>query len=149
MKPDVTTVLHAATGEPYELDQILESAEADALRCLVRDLVDRLQPGTEPGSGPEWICAEAARQAAHMFGVAPEALRTKDRHRPVSDARAIAQCVARENELTLTAIAAYFGQDHTSVMHSIKKVAASPRLQVASRRISTQISSAFTEEAAS
>lgn len=138
MIPDVIAVIHAATGEPEELEQLLDTVEAEALRGLVQDLAARLAP-VAIASGPDWICAEASRQAAHVFGVSAASLRTKDRHRPVSDARAVAQAVARDLGLTLTVVAGHFGQDHTSVMHSQKKVAASPRLQVAASRISAQI----------
>jgi chromosomal replication initiation ATPase DnaA len=73
----------------------------------LRILADTHDPGGKPA-------------ATMPFGTTREAMLSADRHRAVSDARAVAMTAARRDGMTLTSIAA-FGKDHTSVMHNSRR----------------------------
>jgi chromosomal replication initiation ATPase DnaA len=140
-------LIQAVAGQSDDVEVILEALDESQLRQLALELAGRLCESPVE-SGPDWVCAEATRLAAQAFGVSPEAVVAKNRHRPVADARAVAQAVARESGLTLPAIARYFGQHHASVMHSLEKVSASPRLRVAADRIAAHVADHYVDGAA-
>ena len=89
--------------------------------------------------GPDGICAIAIATAAQSFGTTRDAVLSADRHRAVTDARAVAMTAARRGGLTFPAIASYFGKDHTSVMYAQNKVANNPRLNAVCARIVAQL----------
>ena len=95
--------------------------------------------------GPDGICAIAIASAAQAFGTTPDAVLSADRHRAVTDARAVAMTAARRGGLTLTSIAAAFGKDHTSVMYAQTKVANTPRLNAVCTRVVDQLAAHFAE----
>ena len=103
----------------YTLDQM----SAEQLRSLAIALATQVNAaetatGEVPDVGPDGICAIAVATAAHSFGTTRDAVLSADRHRAVTDARAVAMTAARRGGMTLPAIAAHFGKDHTSVMYA-------------------------------
>ncbi|WP_203338596.1 helix-turn-helix domain-containing protein [Nocardioides limicola] len=122
-----------------DVDQLLGALDAQQLRVLVVELAEQLADHVtvshEFDYSPDQICSAATRLASGVFGVSVEAVRSRDRHRPVTDARAVAQAVARACGLTLSAIGAFFGQHHATVMYAIDKVATTPRLAAAAAQI--------------
>lgn len=128
------------TAVSYTLDQM----NAEQLRSLVIALATQVNAaengtGEVADVGPDGICAIAIATAAQSFGTTRDAVLSADRHRAVTDARAVAMTAARRGGLTLPAIAAYFGKDHTSVMYARNKVANSPRLNAVCARIVDQL----------
>lgn len=85
------------------------------------------------------MCDLAVSQAAAGFGTTPEAILGADRHRTVTDARAVAMTAIRRSGLTLTAIADHFDKDHTSVIHAVRRTEDNPRLLKAATRIGEHI----------
>lgn len=132
-----------AAGDPVDVEKLFHDLDRDQLRDLVVRLVAQLE-ATAPvpinaEHGPERLCAQATQLAAAAFGVSVDAVISRDRHRPVTDARAVAQTVARNCGLTLPSVGSYFGQHHTAVMYAIKKVADTPRLAAAAAQIAEHI----------
>ena len=82
-------------------------------------------------------------RAAQGFETTPEAILGADRHRTVTDARAVAMTAARRSGLTLTAIAEHFDKDHTSVIHAVRRTEDNPRLLNAAIRIGEQITGRY------
>jgi hypothetical protein len=96
--------------------------------------------------GPDGVCAIAIATAAQAFGTTRDAVLSADRHRAVTDARAVAMAAARRRGLTLPAIAAAFGgRDHTTVMYAQRKVANDPRLNAVCTRIVAQLDEHYAE----
>lgn len=96
--------------------------------------------------GPDGVCAIAIATAAQAFGTTRDAVLSADRHRAVTDARAVAMTAARRGGLTLPAIAAAFGgRDHTTVMYAQTKVANDPRLEAVCTRIVAQLEEHYAE----
>lgn len=116
-----------------------------ALTLATRAAHEQAAPGPAD-AGPDGICGIAVDAAARAFGTTPEAVLGSDRHRNVTDARAVAMTAARNNGLTLTVIADYFDKDHTSVMYAGTKVAQNPRLNDSAARIVQTIQQRYTEE---
>ncbi|UUZ59549.1 helix-turn-helix domain-containing protein [Nocardioides sp. B-3] len=98
-----------------------------------------------PDVGPDGVCAIAIASAAQSFGTTPDAVLSADRHRAVTDARAVAMSAARRSGLTLKAIADAFGKDHTSVMYAQTKVANNPRLNAVCSRVVDRLHTRFVE----
>jgi hypothetical protein len=124
----------------YTLDQM----NADQLRSLALALASQVNAaetarGEVADVGPDGLCAIAVASAAQAFGTTRDAVLSADRHRAVTDARAVAMTAARRGGLTLPAIGAYFGKDHTTVMYSLTKVANNPRLEGVCNRIVDQL----------
>ena len=122
----------------------LEQMSADQLRSLALALATQVNAAeTATGEiadvGPDGLCAIAVASAAQAFGTTRDAVLSADRHRAVTDARAVAMTAARRGGLTLPAIGAYFGKDHTTVMYSLTKVANNPRLEAVCNRIVDQL----------
>ena len=64
-------------------------------------------------------------RTAAAFGVKPKDLLGPGRQRTVLMARQVAMYLAREAaKLSLPAVGAAFGRDHTTVMHACRKIAA-------------------------
>ncbi|MEO5665285.1 MAG: helix-turn-helix domain-containing protein [Nocardioides sp.] len=95
--------------------------------------------------GPDGVCAIAIASAAQFFGTNRAAILSADRHRAVTDARAVAMTAARRGGLTLTAIGTAFGKDHTSVMYAQNKVVNNPRLNAVCTHIVNQLDAHFAE----
>ncbi|GAA4127656.1 hypothetical protein GCM10022215_38350 [Nocardioides fonticola] len=126
------------------LSYTLEQMSADQLRSLALALATQVNAvGTANGEvadvGPDGLCAIAVASAAQAFGTTRDAVLSTDRHRAVTDARAVAMTAARRGGLTLPAIGAFFNKDHTTVMYSLTKVANNPRLEAACNRIVDQL----------
>ncbi|MDP3889845.1 helix-turn-helix domain-containing protein [Nocardioides sp.] len=142
--PTAATSFVRATAEG-SADEILAALDESQLRSLAVELAQLLastSPAlhTVPGEPePEQIYGHATRLAAATLGVPPDQLTARVRRRPVADARAVAQTALRRCGLSLPAIGSHFGQHHTTVLHSLSKVEASPRLRAAAEQIAAQL----------
>lgn len=129
-----------ADGNQAALGHTLDQMSNSQLRTLAVGLATHLNAaetatGDVPDVGPEGACAIAVATAAQSFGTTREAVLSADRHRAVTDARAVAMTAARRGGMTLPSIAAYFGKDHTTVMYAQNKVKNNPRLNAVCGRI--------------
>lgn len=143
-----------ANGNQSAVDDTLEQMNTEQLCSLAIALATHVNTtigATENASGevtdvgPDGVCAIAIASAAQSFGTTPDAVLSADRHRAVTDARAVAMTAARRGGLTLTAIAAAFGKDHTSVMYAQTKVANNPRLNAVCTRVVDRLDAHFAE----
>jgi len=143
-----------ANGSQSAVEDTLEQMNAEQLRALAIALATQVNStagATEDASGevvdvgPDGVCAIAVGSAAQSFGTTRDAVLGADRHRAVTDARAVAMTAARRRGLTLTAIAAAFGKDHTSVMYAQNKVTNDPRLNAVCTRVVDQLDAHFAE----
>ena len=128
----------------------LDQMNAGQLRSLALMLAHQVNAAeTAEGDladvGPEGVCAIAVAEAAKAFGTTREAMLSADRHRSVTDARAVAMTAARRTGMTLPAIGAFFGKDHTSVMYAQNKVANNPRLNAVCVRIIDRIDDPYVD----
>ncbi|MDR7254974.1 chromosomal replication initiation ATPase DnaA [Nocardioides sp. BE266] len=133
-----------AKANQSDLERTLNQMNAEQLRSLALALASQINAsegasGEVADVGPDGICAIAIATAAQSFGTTRDAVLSADRHRAVTDARAVAMTAARRGGLTLPAIASYFGKDHTSVMYAQNKVANNPRLNAVCARIVDQL----------
>lgn len=133
-----------ANANQAAVERTLDQMNAEQLRSLAIALATQVNAaetatGEMADVGPDGICAIAIATAAQSFGTTRDAVLSADRHRAVSDARAVAMTAARRGGLTLPAIATYFGKDHTSVMYAQNKVANNPRLNAVCARIVDQL----------
>ncbi|NYI47868.1 hypothetical protein BJ993_005014 [Nocardioides aromaticivorans] len=133
-----------ANANQAAVARTLDQMNAEQLRSLAIALATQVNAaetatGEMADVGPDGICAIAIATAAQSFGTTRDAVLSADRHRAVSDARAVAMTAARRGGLTLPAIASYFGKDHTSVMYAQNKVANNPRLNAVCARIVDQL----------
>ncbi|MBZ5735347.1 chromosomal replication initiator DnaA [Nocardioides sp. TRM66260-LWL] len=122
----------------------LEQMSADQLRSLALALATQVNAaetanGEVADVGPDGLCAIAVASAAQAFGTTRDAVLSTDRHRAVTDARAVAMTAVRRGGLTLPAIGAFFNKDHTTVIYSLTKVANNPRLEAVCNRIVDQL----------
>lgn len=142
------TVLAAAgRGDRSAIAELTAPLDVDQLRSLVVTLavqVDQVMPD-QAASGPAAVCELAINASAPLFGVTPEDVRSPQRSRPVCDARAVAMTAARENGLSLPAIAEEFGKDHGSVIHAVRRTQQRPRLADAAARVTQHVSDRYTE----
>jgi chromosomal replication initiator protein len=94
-------------------------------------LRDKLRPGEQNGStGSSGLTTEAIQYAvAKEWGVTPEGLRSKTRTKALTTPRQVAMFLMRELlSLQLVEIGAAFGgRDHSTVIHSLERVAGSLR----------------------
>ncbi|MEV5003882.1 helix-turn-helix domain-containing protein [Nocardioides sp. LML1-1-1.1] len=133
-----------ANANQAAVERTLDQMNAEQLRSLAIALATQVNAaetatGEMADVGPDGICAIAIATAAQSFGITRDAVLSADRHRAVSDARAVAMTAARRGGLTLPAIATYFGKDHTSVMYAQNKVVNNPRLNAVCARIVDQL----------
>jgi len=133
-----------ADANQSAVNSTLDQMNAEQLRSLAIALATQFNAaenatGEVADVGPNGICAIAVATAAQSFGTTRDAVLSADRHRAVTDARAVAMTAARRGGLTLPAIASYFGKDHTSVMYAQNKVANNPRLNAVCTRIVDQL----------
>lgn len=133
-----------ANANQSVLERTLDQMNAEQLRSLAIALATQVNAaenatGEVADVGPNGICAIAIATAAQSFGTTRDAVLSADRHRAVTDARAVAMTAARRGGLTLPAIATYFGKDHTSVIYAQNKVANNPRLNAVCARIVDQL----------
>ena len=136
----------AGRGQHDQVADLIAPLDADQLRSLVTVLavqVDQTLPSA-PATGPAAVCELAINSTAPMFGTTPEAIRSAERSRPVSDARAVAMTAAREAGLSLPAIAEHFNKDHGSVLHAVRRTAERPRLADAAARVSEHVNAHYT-----
>jgi len=136
----------ASNGEHDQVAELIAPLDAEQLRSLVTVLavqVDQSAP-TSSASGPAAVCELAINAAARMFGTTPEAIRSSERSRPVSDARAVAMTAAREVGLSLPVIAEHFDKDHGSVIHAVRRTAERPRLADAAARVTAHVNDRYT-----
>ena len=142
------TVLAAAgRGDRSAIAELTDPLDVDQLRSLVATLavqVDQVMPA-EAANGPAAVCELAINASAPLFGVTPEDIRSPQRSRPISDARAVAMTAARENGLSLPAIAEEFGKDHGSVIHAVRRTQQRPRLADAAARVTQHVSDRCTD----
>ncbi|MDE0778019.1 MAG: hypothetical protein OSB43_17210 [Nocardioides sp.] len=142
------TVLAAAgRGDRSAIAELTAPLDVDQLRALVATLavqVDQVMPA-EAASGPAAVCELAINASAPLFGVAPDDIRSPQRSRPISDARAVAMTAARENGLSLPAIAEEFGKDHGSVIHAVRRAQQRPRLADAAARVTRHVNDRYRE----
>lgn len=142
------TVLAAAgRGDRGAITELTAPLDVDQLRILVATLavqVDQVMPD-EAASGPAAVCGLAINASAPLFGVTPEDIRSSQRSRPISDARAVAMTAARENGLSLPSIAEEFGKDHGSVIHAVRRTQQRPRLADAAARVTEHVNDRYTE----
>ncbi|MGD9961873.1 helix-turn-helix domain-containing protein [Nocardioides sp.] len=142
------TVLAAAgRGDRSAIAELTAPLDVDQLRSLVATLavqVDQVMTA-EAVSGPAAVCELAINASAPLFGVTPEDIRSPQRSRPISDARAVAMTAARENGLSLPAIAEQFGKDHGSVIHAVRRTQQRPRLADAAARVTQHVNDRYTE----
>ena len=139
-----------ANANQAAVERTLDQMNAEQLRSLAIALATQVNAaetatGEVADVGPDGICAIAIATAAQSFGTTRDAVLSADRHRAVTDARAVAMTAARRGGLTLPAIAAYFGKDHTSVMYAQNKVANNPRLNTVCARIVDQLDEHYAE----
>jgi hypothetical protein len=139
-----------ANANQSAVERTLDQMNAEQLRSLAIALATQVNAaetatGEVADVGPDGICAIAIATAAQSFGTTRDAVLGADRHRAVTDARAVAMTAARRGGLTLPAIAAYFGKDHTSVMYAQNKVANNPRLNAVCSRIVDQLDEHYAE----
>src|SRR5680860_1575020 len=129
-----------ANASQSALERTLDQMNAEQLRSLAIALATQVNAaetatGEVADVGPDGICAIAIATAAQSFGTTRDAVLSADRHRAVTDARAVA----------MPAIATYFGKDHTSVMYAQNKVANNPRLNAVCARIVDQLDDHYAE----
>lgn len=141
-----------ANANQSAVERTLDHMNAEQLRSLAIALATQVNAaenatGEVADVGPDGICAIAIATAAQSFGTTRDAVLSADRHRAVTDARAVAMTAARRGGLTLPAIATYFGKDHTSVMYAQNKVANNPRLNAVCARIVDQLDDHYAEPA--
>ena len=139
-----------ANANQSVVERTLDQMNAEQLRSLAIALATQVNAaenatGEVADVGPDGICAIAIATAAQSFGTTRDAVLSADRHRAVTDARAVAMTAARRGGLTLPAIATYFGKDHTSVMYAQNKVANNPRLNAVCARIVDQLDDHYAE----
>lgn len=139
-----------ANANQSAAERTLDQMNAEQLRSLAIALATQVNAsenatGEVADVGPDGICAIAIATAAQSFGTTRDAVLSADRHRAVTDARAVAMTAARGGGLSLPAIAAYFGKDHTSVMYAQNKVANNPRLNAVCSRIVDQLDEHYSE----
>ena len=139
-----------ANGNTSTVEDTLQQMTAEQLHALAIALATQVNTagtmdvrGEVADVGPEGVCAIAIALSAQSFGTTPEAVLSADRHRTVTDARAVAMTAARRAGLTLPAIAATFGKDHTSVMYAQSKVTNTPRLDAVCARVAEQLEAHF------
>lgn len=133
-----------ADANQSAIDYTLDQMSAEQLRSLTIALATQVNAaetaiGEVADVGPDGICAIAIATAAQSFGTTRDAVLSADRHRAVTDARAVAMTAVRRGGMTLPAIAAFFGKDHTTVMYAQNKVANNPRLNAVCIRIVDQL----------
>jgi hypothetical protein len=136
-----------ANANQSVVERTLDQMSAEQLRALAIALATQIN-AAENADGEvadDGICAIAIATAAQSFGTTRDAVLSADRHRAVTDARAVAMTAARRGGLTLPAIATYFGKDHTSVMYAQNKVANNPRLNAVCARIVDQLDDHYAE----
>lgn len=139
-----------ANANQSGVERTLDQMNDEQLRSLAIALATQVNTaetatGEVADVGPDGICAIAIATAAQSFGTTRDAILSADRHRAVTDARAVAMTAARRGGLTLPAIATYFGKDHTSVMYAQNKVANNPRLNAVCVRIVDQLDDHYAE----
>ncbi|MEP7737739.1 helix-turn-helix domain-containing protein [Nocardioides sp. 31GB23] len=137
----------AGCGDRSAIAELTAALDVEQLRSLVATLavqVDQVMPAAA-ASGPAAVCELAINASAPLFGVTPEDIRSPQRSRPISDARAVAMTAARENGLSLPAIAEQFGKDHGSVIHAVRRTQQRPRLADAAARVTQHVSDRYTE----
>ncbi len=139
-----------ANANQSAVERTLDQLNAAQLRSLAIALSTQVNAaesatGEVADVGPDGICAIAIATAAQSFGTTRDAVLSADRHRAVTDARAVAMTAARRGGLTLPAIATYFSKDHTSVMYAQNKVANNPRLNAVCARIVDQLDDHYAE----
>jgi len=133
----IQRTLNAMSDEQLRTLAIALATEVNATENATGEVAD---------VGPDGVCAIAIATAAQAFGTTRDAVLSADRHRAVTDARAVAMTAARRGGLTLPAIAAAFGgRDHTTVMYAQKKVANDPRLNAVCTRIVAQLEEHYAE----
>lgn len=142
------TVLAAAgRGDRAAIAELTAPLDVDQLRTLVATVavqVAQVMPD-EAASGPAAVCELAINAAAPLFGVTPEEIRSPQRSRPISDARAVAMTAARETGLSLPSIAEEFGKDHGSVIHAVRRTQQRRRLADAAARVTQHVNDRYTE----
>ncbi|MDP3893893.1 MAG: chromosomal replication initiator DnaA, partial [Nocardioides sp.] len=92
------------------LERTLDQMNAEQLRSLAIAFATQVNAaetatGEVADVGPDGICAIAIATAAQSFGTTRDAVLSADRHRAVTDDRAVAMTAARRGGLTLPAIA--------------------------------------------
>ncbi len=140
-----------ADANQSAIQRTLNAMSDEQLRTLAIALATQVNAtenatGEVADVGPDGVCAIAIATAAQAFGTTRDAVLSADRHRAVTDARAVAMTAARRGGLTLPAIAAAFGgRDHTTVMYAQRKVANNPRLNAVCTRIVAQLKEHYAE----
>lgn len=140
-----------ADANQSAIQRTLNAMSDEQLRTLAVALATQVNAtenatGEVADVGPDGVCAIAIATAAQAFGTTRDAVLSADRHRAVTDARAVAMTAARRGGLTLPAIAAAFGgRDHTTVMYAQGKVANDPRLNAVCTRIVAQLEEHYAE----
>ncbi|QCC78553.1 helix-turn-helix domain-containing protein [Nocardioides daphniae] len=137
----------AGNGQHDQVAELIAPLDAEQLRS--RDGAGRPgRPERTPSSatGPAAVCELAINAAAPMFGTTPEAIRSAERRRPVSDARAVAMTAARVVGLSLPVIAEHFDKDHGSVIHAVRHTAERPRLADAAARVTAHVNDRYTAQ---
>lgn len=122
-----------ATARPLDLDQ---------MRCRLESAIqtEKSAVAQDAGAGSsQWVLERSAQLAAVLLGVDVDRLLAPGRRQPVADARAVAHAASRRCGLTLPRIAGHYGQHHTTVMHSVEKVAESPQLRTATDLIAAHL----------
>ena len=99
-----------ANANQSAVERTLDQMNAEQLRSLAIALATQVNAaenatGEVADVGPDGICAIAIATAAQSFGTTRDAVLSADRHRAVTDARAVAMTAARRGGLTLPAIA--------------------------------------------
>lgn len=84
-----------AEDNPAAITYTLEQMSADQLRSLALALATQVNAaetanGEVADVGPDGLCAIAVASAAQAFGTSRDAVLSADRHRAVTDARAVA-----------------------------------------------------------
>ena len=150
VKQEAAFAALVANANQPAVERTLDQMNAEQLRALAIALATRVNAaehanGEVADVGPDGVCAIAIATAAQSFGTTRDAVPSADRHRAVTDARAVAMTAARRGGVTLPAIASYFGKDHTSVMYAQNKVANNPRLNAVCTRIVDQLEEHYAE----
>ncbi len=98
-----------ANANQSAVERTLDQMNAEQLRSLAIALATQVNAaetatGEVADVGPDGICAIAIATAAQSFGTTRDAVLSADRHRAVTDARAVAMTAARRGGLTLPGV---------------------------------------------
>lgn len=126
-------VCAVADNDADEVADILAGVtDWQALAVILAGHVPVDTPLTGAGQlGPEATALRILAATAHRFDTTVGRLRSTDRHRHVTDARAVAMAAMRYAGLTSVFIGQQLNRDHSTVLYAASRVGESARLREA------------------